>query len=833
MALRDFFKQTSGALKRQVAELQAELINERWMRPIASALYPSGRIYIIPTYKFSNEQIYLVAKNSDILSIVRNALRGEIFRNGIELVEAMDTDEDVVSDQDTEGSEPKQENSDEQDIEKADPEAEDSTDAADKQLPADNFKPVQPKRAQPTPKKGNDAERRKIIQFLDRCNANGQSILDVCKQIEDDINIIDDGYMLFVFDYTFENGAPEPSGRELVEVIRIDPKYMSLVMNEQDIPGMDNDGNFLMSCPGNRTQLHVVPPEQVDQAFDPRSGQKLQRVYYKHKNTKGAEVFYFEDEIAHRSRYVPSTRLGYAPVITLWEKVQILMAMDQYMQELYQGQRPPKSLMLIRTSNKESLRAAWDDMLERARQNKHLPGMLGIQGGGAQGDSGRFAEFFDLMKGLDEMQYIEARQEMRSQIGAYFGVAPIFQNDVSTGGGLNNEGLQITVTNRASQRAQTDYNDFFFKRLLRAMGYAHWVLTLKPSEEQDEMAKLERMQLSITIGGDAVSKGLEAEWDEDKGEVIVRGGSFKKADPFQSPGGAGNPFSPGASGGAKPISPPKDTKDSGRASSGDSPKASTEGSPADVKKKRTQGFLNTTKVDEDDVMRAFKKIVDKYVKPGQKPTPEQLEQIKTDVRNELAQRLRLTADRLFKLAYLDAADEVGRELGVNFMFETTDMNALEYLENNPILQQAFSNLAQETVENIQDIILDAYRNPEGLSSPQIAERVREAAGVAHSRAENIARTEVGKVAAAARKISYEKEAGDDVMLYEHIGPSDSRTTGMCREVMLATQGGVPWDKYISILKSKAAQYFPDWTIDENAPLAHYQCRHTFIATRKP
>lgn len=482
--------------RNQEVALDAALSALQLARPMASQ-NPTGRVFIFPQYNIHPEQIYSVARNSDILRIVHNALKGEIFRNGYELSLATDTDEEVVVGEDSYDSE----------VAKAEPIEDEETEVVDEK-----------------PKKPDVKERKEIIDFLESCNANKQSVLEVCKQCEDDVNIIDDAFVLFLFEYKFSKGVPYES-RTLREVLRVDPKWMALVLNDQDIPGMDNSGMLIMSCRSRRDEFTMVPLDMESTAMDPVTGDKLERVYYQHKGNNGKTVYYFEDEIVHFSRYFPTTRLGFSPVITLWEKVQTLMAMDIYVQQLYVGQRPPKGLLLVKTANKEGLSKAWEEMLSRVAQKPHLPGMMGVQGGGNT-DKGNFAEYFDFMKSLDEMQYTDVRNEMRNQIGAFHGVSPLFQNDTSQGGGLNNEGLQLTVTNRAAERAQNDYNNKVFRALMKAMNMEHWVLRLRPSEEQDEMAKLQRIEMHLKNGGEAAAKGLQAEWDSDKGETIIKSGSF-------------------------------------------------------------------------------------------------------------------------------------------------------------------------------------------------------------------------------------------------------------------------------------------------------------------
>ena len=103
-------------------------------------------------------------------------------------------------------------------------------------------------------------------------------------------------------------------------------------------------------------------------------------------------------------------------------------------------------------------------MLAKAKKNPHLPAVMGVTNN--LGNGGKFVEFIDFMKSLDELQFTEQRDEFRRVIGSVYGVSPIFQNDASTGGGLNNEGLQITVTNNAVEKGQKNYNNKLLKWIL-------------------------------------------------------------------------------------------------------------------------------------------------------------------------------------------------------------------------------------------------------------------------------------------------------------------------------------------------------------------------------
>lgn len=418
---------------------------------------------VVPLYPYPLDTIYEVAYFSDVMGTVHRALRTQMFKNGYEVIKSEDTNASIVDEQE-EGYDPKEEH------------------------------------------------RIRLIRFLKCCNNRNQDITEVLKELEDDLNIIDLYFCGFMYDYYINNGTLY---RDLKEIIRIDPRTIRLVANVKRQFGVDDDGNRLSFSISNRAVL--LKNKDVD-----KDGFPTLPAWYK-QIRNGETIYYSPEEVVYSKRYRPAELLGFSPVVTLFQKIRTLQQQDKYILELYEGKRPPKGLLAFNTSNRSSLMEAWDEMLKKAKINPHLPAVLGITNQG----NGKFAEFIDFMKSLDELQYTEQRDEYRRTIGAFYGVSPIFQGDMSTGGGLNNEGLQITVTNDAIQEGQQNYNQKLLKKIVKDLGCHGWSLLLKPSEEQDEMARLQRQELSLRNGEIASRLGLTVKYDSRQGEVVIEDGEIK------------------------------------------------------------------------------------------------------------------------------------------------------------------------------------------------------------------------------------------------------------------------------------------------------------------
>jgi len=105
----------------------------------------------------------------------------------------------------------------------------------------------------------------------------------------------------------------------------------------------------------------------------------------------------------------------------------------------------------------------------------------------------------------------------------------VFMNDVS-GGGLNNEGMQIVVSNRAVAYAQSIYNRILFPQLVEAFEIKEWELVLNPHEEEDEIMQLRRDEMAIRNMMQMKQAGYDASLRDGIDDKILHF-DFKEPDP--------------------------------------------------------------------------------------------------------------------------------------------------------------------------------------------------------------------------------------------------------------------------------------------------------------
>jgi hypothetical protein len=154
--------------------------------------------------------------------------------------------------------------------------------------------------------------------------------------------------------------------------------------------------------------------------------------------------------------------------------------------------RPPRGLLVVASRNYETFRKSWDALEQKATEDPYMihPLMVESDKGGKN-----MANWIDFTGSLQELQFIEVRKELRQIIGAVYGVLPLYYGEMV--GGWSQEGLQVTITNRAVKWGQDILYKSFFKKFAEVMGVDDWDLKLVAGEENDKLSELQREGVEI------------------------------------------------------------------------------------------------------------------------------------------------------------------------------------------------------------------------------------------------------------------------------------------------------------------------------------------------
>jgi len=351
--------------------------------------------------------------------------------------------------------------------------------------------------------------------FEGSVNSGLQLFIDVLKELEDDLNVVDDAYLIFIKEY-YIDGDGETVMWKVKEIIRGDPITMFIETDE-----FGERGQTRFTCISCRDFITDESEERCDQC-----GGKAQPIHYINK-VHGVDQYYIEGEVVHFSKYSPSRLYGSPPILTLWNNITTLIAMENYINTSYSKSRTPRGVLAVQTNNMESLVRYWKGVKEKLEKDPHYIPIMGIE---TEGNNRGSVEWVPFMNTLKEMDYIAVKDDLRDRISAFFGVSKIFMSDTSTSGGLNNEGMQILVTNRAVEMAQNVYNKYMFPYLTKQFGITDWELQLPRSEEEDELAQLRRRELEVNLAGQIKNLGFDVNMDED-GNFIYKKAYVEESQP--------------------------------------------------------------------------------------------------------------------------------------------------------------------------------------------------------------------------------------------------------------------------------------------------------------
>jgi hypothetical protein len=323
-------------------------------------------------------------------------------------------------------------------------------------------------------------------QFLDfdkfklRCNIFGQSLEEVLRTTLDDVNIVDDAYILLNKQYGVFN---RKLYSKIVEIRRLHP---ALIEFDLDKSGLPKNSHWL--CPFHRDEVDAKP------GACPKCGLLLKPAMYIY-NHRGLKVYLLEDELLHFSKFSPSETYGYSALLTIMQKVLTVSGMDRYLYRYFFERKTPTQMILTNTDDAQSLE------VERARiESKMMEDPTYTPWIAVSNKSGRGrTDIVKLWHTLQEMDYLPVRNEIRDRISAIYGVPQMYMNVMEGVGGISGQTQQLKVFSSVIQSDQRMFNQKLFPQLLEAFGITDWSIHLRTPEEKIEGEVLTLAQQKVAI----------------------------------------------------------------------------------------------------------------------------------------------------------------------------------------------------------------------------------------------------------------------------------------------------------------------------------------------
>ena len=450
----------------------------------------------LPIFPFPLTMIYELADNIDALRIPIETLNREMFKNGFEVVEKWKYKCNNCSKEFQYAPTP--DNPDEQPFE----------------ANGDNFSSTHPrkKKAVAVPKAqalvcdtcgSNDLvrpvpEHRKTLEALmmEPVNSNQQTLEDVSRQLERDFEIADNAYLLLLKNYHINDTTGEISTEKTVikEMLRIEPPQVAMIADSDGRIGYDDKRNKIYVCPRfEHRDVRLTEPK-----CDRCGAQALKAIIevnsvYSIGIPQPKRVIYGEGEVIWKAgKYKPNLLYGFSPIYSVWSKAMSLSHMDEYIRKYFDKMRPPRGMLVISSRNYETFRKSWDVLEQKAQEDPYMihPLLVENDKGGKNP-----AQWLDFTGSLKELEFIEVRKELRMIIGAVYGVLPFYYGE--TPAGWSQEGLQVTITNRAVLWGQDTLKKAFFSKIAKMLNIDDWELQLKTGEETDKLRDLQTDGIEI------------------------------------------------------------------------------------------------------------------------------------------------------------------------------------------------------------------------------------------------------------------------------------------------------------------------------------------------
>jgi|TARA_R110000824_G_scaffold224084_1_gene411779 hypothetical protein len=324
-----------------------------------------------------------------------------------------------------------------------------------------------------------------LKRFIDDCNIFDQSLEQVLRQAHFDLNSTDDAFIYLVKDF-YVDSKDKSIKSKVREIRRLNP---ALIEFDLDNKGLPKNSHWL--CPIDRGDVAEVAGKC------PKGHERSPVMYrYRHRETN---LFLFDNEVIHVSKFSPSETYGWSPILTVFEKALTLIGMDKNLYRYFFERKMPSSMLMVHTDDPESLRRERANLVANVKADPNFIPMVAVS---SRNQRGR-VDLVRLFHTLQEMDYLPVRQEIRERVAAMWGVTPAWQGAPEAFGGLSTQTQQLVVMSRVVEGDQRIFHEKVFPHLLRAFNVKDWKMELPNPEEKAEATRisfaLQRTQLAAQL----------------------------------------------------------------------------------------------------------------------------------------------------------------------------------------------------------------------------------------------------------------------------------------------------------------------------------------------
>ena len=341
----------------------------------------------------------------------------------------------------------------------------------------------------------NEMQYKRFDEFRKSANIFNQSLEEILSTCLEDLNIADDLFLHLSKSYVFEttdNGVRKPKYARIEEIRRIHPALVELDLDKNGLPQ-----NSRWICLEHREETRNSPGLCV------QCGAETFPAMYIY-NHRGKRLFLLGSEVIHKSKFSPSESYGYSPLLTIMQKVLTLSGMDRFLYRYFFERKTPTQMLLTYTDDPASLEIERARIEAKMMEDPTYSPWIAVSQRTGRGRT----DVVRLFHTLQEMNYLDVRNEIRERVSAIYGVSPIWMGHIEGIGGISGQTQQLVVMSRVVEKDQRLFNEGVFPILLDAFGITDWELKLKSPEEKTEQARIQFASQKVSMANMLFNMGF-------------------------------------------------------------------------------------------------------------------------------------------------------------------------------------------------------------------------------------------------------------------------------------------------------------------------------------
>lgn len=335
----------------------------------------------------------------------------------------------------------------------------------------------------------DERQRVEARQLFNTVNKEGQSLQELYQSLARDAGRLGGWVHLVRYNYGVINGVVM---QDPIELVRADPKRVKPVVDENG-----RLGGHWWACPIHRDERSQEP------GHCPKCGAEKREVFFAEIEKVGSssvQKVFFEDEVIDYAAF--NERLAghdwLSPVEHLWKRQAILEWMNSYAAAFFDDKntnRYPGKMLVLHTSNRNVVEKQLAEAQDERDEDPYSNGVLYNEIPRDAGGTSDQAQVIDLMSEDLMGQSPDLKDDFKSDIRSVYGQVDVQDSELEDAGGLNNEGLQLSVRDDYLATEHQSLKDGPLQKLMRVLGFDDWEIRFVPTEgPEDDMSALETVR---------------------------------------------------------------------------------------------------------------------------------------------------------------------------------------------------------------------------------------------------------------------------------------------------------------------------------------------------